>query len=91
MSDSDCIENPYADEAHGFARNASHSEGRYVCTCEGWNPEEYLYDKVVEALRLLEEGLGAVKWDAEHYERKCRDLELENKKLREELKESSFS
>lgn len=24
---------------HGFLRNASHSEGRYVCECEYWEPE----------------------------------------------------
>jgi hypothetical protein len=23
---------------HGFDRNASHSEDRYVCECEGWEP-----------------------------------------------------
>jgi hypothetical protein len=33
-----CSEHPKA--PHGFNRNASHTEGRYVCDCEGWTPEE---------------------------------------------------
>ena len=32
----DCKTHP--DAPHGFDRNASHSEGRYVCECEGWEP-----------------------------------------------------
>lgn len=31
--------NPHPDAPHGFARDASHSEGRYVCECEFWEPE----------------------------------------------------
>jgi len=30
----------HPDAPHGFLRNASHSEGRYVCECEYWKPEE---------------------------------------------------
>ena len=33
-----CDEHP--DAPHGFNRNASHNEGRYVCDCEYWVPEE---------------------------------------------------
>lgn len=33
-----CKEHP--DAPHGFNRNASHAEGRYVCECEYWEPEE---------------------------------------------------
>jgi hypothetical protein len=33
-----CSEHP--DAPHGFNRNASHSEGRYVCECEGWSPDD---------------------------------------------------
>lgn len=32
-----CKEHP--DAPHGFNRNASHNEGRYVCECEHWEPE----------------------------------------------------
>ena len=32
--------NPHPDAPHGFNRNASHDAGRYVCDCEGWEPEE---------------------------------------------------
>ena len=28
----------HPDAPHGFDRNASHSEDRYVCECEGWEP-----------------------------------------------------
>ena len=30
--------NPHPDAPHGFDRNASLAEGRYVCECEGWMP-----------------------------------------------------
>ena len=36
----DTICNPHADAPHGFNRNSSHNEGRYVCDCEGWQPDE---------------------------------------------------
>ena len=32
--------NPDPRAPHGFDRNASHSEGRYVCECEFWNTTE---------------------------------------------------
>ena len=28
--------NPHPDAPHGFDRNSSHSEDRYVCECEHW-------------------------------------------------------
>lgn len=28
--------NPHPDAPHGFLRNNSHNEGRYVCECEHW-------------------------------------------------------
>ena len=31
-----CKDDPRA--PHGFDRNASHNEDRYVCECEGWEP-----------------------------------------------------
>ena len=30
--------NPHPDAPHGFLRDASHNEGRYVCECEFWEP-----------------------------------------------------
>lgn len=30
--------NPHPDAPHGFDRNASHNEDRYVCECESWEP-----------------------------------------------------
>ena len=30
--------NPHPDAPHGFNRNASHTEDRYVCDCESWKP-----------------------------------------------------
>jgi hypothetical protein len=32
--------NPHPKAPHGFLRNASHNEDRYVCECEGWDPYE---------------------------------------------------
>jgi hypothetical protein len=32
--------NPHPDAPHGFVRNASHSDGRYVCECEYWKPDD---------------------------------------------------
>ena len=32
--------NQHPDAPHGFNRESSHSLGRYVCDCEGWEPEE---------------------------------------------------
>ena len=32
--------NQHPDAPHGFDRNASHCAGRYVCECEGWEPEQ---------------------------------------------------
>ena len=33
-----CSDHP--DAPHGFLRSASHSEDRYVCECEYWEPPE---------------------------------------------------
>lgn len=32
--------NPHPNAPHGFDRNSSHSEDRYVCECESWTPPE---------------------------------------------------
>jgi hypothetical protein len=34
----ECSNHP--DAPHGFCRDASHSAGRYVCECEGWEVEQ---------------------------------------------------
>jgi len=39
--EAECSDHP--DAPHGFDRNASHNSGRYVCTCEGWEPEAEPY------------------------------------------------
>ena len=33
-----CKDHP--DAPHGFDRDSSHALGRYVCECEGWEPED---------------------------------------------------
>ena len=33
-----CKDHP--DAPHGFNRDASHTQGRYVCDCEGWTPDD---------------------------------------------------
>ena len=46
--------NPHPRAPHGFDRDASHSAGRYVCTCEGWEPSEYDdLNKEIARLSLL--------------------------------------
>ena len=42
-----CNSHPKA--PHGFLRNASHNENRYVCECEGWEPYEAGYQAGMEA------------------------------------------
>jgi len=37
-----CKEHPGA--PHGFLRGLSHSQGRYVCECEHWEPEQLELD-----------------------------------------------
>ena len=39
-----CSEHP--DAPHGFCRDASHSAGRYVCECEGWEAEQQSQEPV---------------------------------------------
>ena len=41
--------NPHPKAPHGFLRNASHTEGRYVCECEEWEPYEAGYQAGMEA------------------------------------------
>jgi hypothetical protein len=43
LSEPDC--NPHPRAPHGFDRNGSHNAGRYVCTCEGWDPWQDGYDE----------------------------------------------
>lgn len=41
--------NPHPKAPHGFLRNASHTENRYVCQCEYWEPYEAGYQAGMEA------------------------------------------
>ena len=41
--------NPHPKAPHGFLRNASHTEDRYVCECEHWEPYEAGYQAGMEA------------------------------------------
>ena len=41
--------NPHPKAPHSFMRNASHTEDRYVCECEGWEPYEAGYQAGMEA------------------------------------------
>lgn len=34
--------NPHPDAPHGFDRNSSHTEDRYVCECESWTPPQQI-------------------------------------------------
>ena len=41
---------------HGFAREASHQAGRYVCDCESWDPYEAGREEGVQAMLHLGYG-----------------------------------
>lgn len=43
--DTQCKTDPRA--PHGFLRNASHTENRYVCECEMWEPPEIYYRHII--------------------------------------------
>lgn len=47
-----CNSHPKA--PHGFLRNASHNEDRYVCECEGWDPYEAGYQAGMESAMRME-------------------------------------
>jgi hypothetical protein len=42
--------NPHSKAPHGFAREASHQAGRYVCDCESWDPYEAGREDGVQAM-----------------------------------------
>ena len=48
--------NPHPDAPHGFLRDASHNEGRYVCECEFWEPQEHTSDKEKLAQWMIKKG-----------------------------------
>lgn len=73
MNDTACTDNPAAE--HGFNRNASHTEDRYVCDCDGWSPNREMFNAIHEATRLLNVAAEGFQWDEESYENKVRELE----------------
>lgn len=79
-------EQAHPDAPHGFDRDGSHAEGRYVCTCEYWEPPQ------PEALRLadaLEDFWGNYHGPEEPHEMNAavelRRLHAENSALRNSL------
>ena len=46
--------NPHSKAPHGFAREASHQAGRYVCDCESWDPYEHGREEGVQAMLKYE-------------------------------------
>ena len=54
--------NPHPDAPHGFVRDASHSAGRYVCECHGWEPSEYddLNKEITRLSRIEDVALEVV-------------------------------
>lgn len=45
----------HPDAPHGFNRNVSHNADRYVCDCEGWEPEDKNMN-LEEALKLYDKA-----------------------------------
>ena len=57
--------NPHPDAPHGFLRNNSHNEGRYVCECEHWEEpkmNDRLKELAIEA-GYLPDSFGIGHWD----------------------------
>lgn len=54
MNEVPCKSDPRA--PHGFLRNASHNEDRYVCECENWEPPELHYREVIREWASSESG-----------------------------------
>ena len=48
--------NPHSKAPHGFAREASHQAGRYVCDCEGWDAYDAGREEGVQAMLHLGYG-----------------------------------
>ncbi len=46
--------NPHSKAPHGFAREASHQAGRYVCDCEGWDAYDAGREDGVQAMLKYE-------------------------------------
>jgi hypothetical protein len=77
----------HPDAPHGFDRNGSHSEDRYVCMCEHWEPPQPEPMELVRDLekfatnpseRLLAKELGSLLFDHS-------TLKTENAKLKQDL------
>ena len=58
-NEGECSKHPCA--PHGFNRNSSHSEDRYVCDCEGWSPDRSGAGlELLEALKLARAELAGL-------------------------------
>ena len=67
----ECSKHPCA--PHGFNRNASHGEDRYVCDCEGWLPDRSCAGLELQArLDAVEAELAALRADARGHEQTLR-------------------
>lgn len=42
--------NPHPEAPHGFDRNSSATEDRYVCDCEHWQPPDDLRTRIAKAI-----------------------------------------
>ena len=49
MMQAEPVCNPHPKAPHGFSRNSSHTAGRYVCECEGWDAWAAGYQAAVES------------------------------------------
>lgn len=58
--------NPHPDAPHGFDRNGSLNEDRYVCDCESWEADDPdWFRKTPESMRLLQQErrrLAVTEW-----------------------------
>jgi hypothetical protein len=70
----------HPDAPHGFDRNGSHSEDRYVCMCEHWEPPQP--DPMQLANELEQYATSGIEKEVAHA---VRDLIVENQKLKRDL------
>ena len=54
--------NQHPDAPHGFARDASHSEGRYVCLCESWEEEQEVSSALTQPAAEAHEREAFEQW-----------------------------
>ena len=80
--------NPHPDAPHGFDRNSSATEDRYVCDCEHWMPPDDLRDRIAAVVAVHRDqrpdcSCGWESWE-ESWDMHLADAVIRELKLTEE-------